>query len=67
MAIHRNLAAKNRIQKQKLNAVIQQKQATLAETKIKKITATNTNKNKDVSEFSRKLLHSTIGIVTYLV
>lgn len=67
MAIHRNLAVKNRIQKQKLTPIIQQKLAALAEAKIKKITATNTNKNKDVSEFSRKLLHSTIGIVTNLV
>jgi hypothetical protein len=68
MAIHRNLAAKNRIQKQKLNADIQ-KQPVLVETKIKKkkITTANVNKNKDVSEFSRKLLHSTIGIVTHLV
>ncbi|RGB34588.1 hypothetical protein C1646_144358 [Rhizophagus diaphanus] len=67
MAIHRNLAVKNRIQKQKLTPIIQQKQAALAEAKIKKITATNTNKNKDVSEFSRKLLHSTIGFIVLLI
>ena len=63
MAIHQSLAAKNRIQKQKLNSGIR-RQAALSETKIriKKMMSTTTiNVNKDISEFSRKLLHSTIG------
>ncbi|GES77360.1 ATP synthase mitochondrial F1 complex assembly factor 2 [Rhizophagus clarus] len=68
MAIHRNLAAKNRIQKQKLNANIQ-KQTAFAEAKIKnnKVTIIKTNKNNDVNEFSRKLLHSTIGFIVLLI
>ncbi|CAI2175474.1 17555_t:CDS:2 [Funneliformis geosporum] len=68
MAIHRNLAAKNRMQKQKLNADIR-KQATLLETKLKngKITTMSANKKRDISELSRKLLHSAIDSDTITV
>jgi diacylglycerol kinase (CTP) len=66
MAIHRNLAAKNRMQKQKLNTEIR-KQVDLVGAKMrnKKMAATTVtfNRNKDISEFSRKLLHSTIGFI----
>ncbi len=56
MAIHRNFAAKNRMQKQ---------QSALVEAKLKngKITTTTASKKRDISELSRKLLHSTIGNV----
>ncbi|CAG8584433.1 3734_t:CDS:2 [Funneliformis caledonium] len=68
MAIHRNLAAKNRMQKQKLNAAIR-KQSALLETKLKngKITDTYANKKRDISELSRKLLHSAIGFIVLLI